>query len=583
MGRGALMRGRRLVTVLALAGCLSGCGDVQNRPAWDKKGVPVTPPSSVSSMAEPESAGPEEPVQVMPGPAAAKGPPTRPVEAASSRPSGPAKTSISSSRPANQAAQERRAPRESITTTQPPASAPAGMPVNAPVMLENIVPGAEPIEAVRPLSFTAGEGTSLEDESESKSESKSSPATEPAPPAEALSSQPAGEPPSPAFERERLPEGLFGEASTRPALLGPSLRSQPGGSAVGMKAPQSLPPAERIERGKQEVVASPMLEVNGTFLGVEDVVRSAGPKFADLPRSLSANEFRQRAEEIIRTEINNLVLELLVYAEARNRLTEEQGKQIDQQLDQELRKMITDVGGSRKKLEQDLIAQGNDLDKVLADRRRSLSVVAFLRERFYPAITVTRSMLWDYYSQHLSEFATPAKVQMQVIAAPYSEFITAGAGRPTSEEMQAAKLRARAVIEEAAEAVKAGEDFAQVAIRLSRGAKAKTGGVWPMMEAGNFREQEVEKAAFALPEGQVSKTIETSTGCYVVKAMKVQPGATIGFEQAQERIEQNLKKQKADELEQQYFQRLMQKSRVNYSEELVSLAVEQAAIAYPRR
>lgn len=464
-------------------------------------------------------------------------------------------------------------------------------------MLENLVPGVAPIpniqlpsaEPWREMPPGAGSPAGPEPKFEAVAVDKSPPAApqvkpQPAGPlARPLAGSLAAERTAPAQSPPPGRNPSVGQEPSRPKVTAPAVPPAAPRLVPGqMEPPRALPKAKPIEYGKEEVVAASLLAVNDKFLTVDDVLRQAGPALAAQPAGLSKVEFRSRAEQIIRSRTQNMVLEWLIYTEAQNRLTDEQKKSIDQQLDQDLRLMTAKVGGSRQKLQQVMAERGSDLKTVLADKRRALSVRAFLRQRFYPAITVTRTMLWDYYRKHISQFTTPAKVQMQIIAAPYASFLPKGVRRPTAQQRQASINRARAVINDAAQAVRSGEDFGQVARRESRGIKASAGGVWPMMEAGNFRQQKVEAAAFALAEGHVSDVIQTDTGYYIVKARKVQPARTTSFEQAQEQIDWKLRQRQVDKMEQKYFQTLLRRSHVSQSDQFFSLAVDRAVATYWR-
>ena len=194
-----------------------------------------------------------------------------------------------------------------------------------------------------------------------------------------------------------------------------------------------------------------------------------------------------------------------------------------------------------------------------------------------PAITITRKMLWDYYRVHHDEFTTDKQVQMQLIAVPFKAMLPPGVSRPTATDEAAAKKQARDLIARALAALRAGEDFGDVARKYSRGIKAKQGGLWPMMPANTFRETAVEQAAFRLAEGRYAGPIETGSGLYIVKAARVKPGRVVSFEQAQEQIAEKLRNRMYDELTQKYFRGLMEKAYVARSESFLELALARAA------
>ena len=205
----------------------------------------------------------------------------------------------------------------------------------------------------------------------------------------------------------------------------------------------------------------------------------------------------------------------------------------------------------------------------MTDFREDAAYRFYLRSRFMPSIIITRKMLLDYYQRNRDQFTSEKKVQMQIVAAPFKRFLPENVASPSDAELQVARTQARETIDRAAEAVAKGEPFADVAKRLSRGLKASSGGLWPMMAADTFRETKVEQAAFKLQEGQTAGPIETETGFYLVKASRIEAGKTVGFVEAQEQIHQTLRDQKYLELTQEYFQNLHEKATIIRSDGFV--------------
>ena len=128
-----------------------------------------------------------------------------------------------------------------------------------------------------------------------------------------------------------------------------------------------------------------------------------------------------------------------------------------------------------------------------------------------------------------------------------------------------------------------GEDFGGVAKRHSRGIRASHGGVWLAMPEGSFREKEVERNVFALSEGEICGVIETETGYYIVKALKVSPGQSQSFQEAQEQIEGILREQQYDKLAGDYFMKLFGAATIAQSDEFMKMAVNSAVDRYWRR
>jgi len=329
-----------------------------------------------------------------------------------------------------------------------------------------------------------------------------------------------------------------------------------------------------------KVLAGATLQVNRRFLTVGDILRAACFELAKIPKDLPEATFRQRAQKVLTDEIRRQVSQLLALPEAERILTEDQTKLINQEVDATLAEMVSQAGGSRKKLEADLIAQGTTLEEVLEGLRREMRVRAFLRMKFFPAVSISRAMLWDYYSRHREQFVAVKKVQMQIIAVPWEAFVAAGSGEPSPSERAAAKATARARIDEAATALARGEDFAKVARRLSMDPKAADGGLWPLMPADSFRQEKVEQAAFGQPYGWISDVIETDEGFTIVRTAAVEEAQATRFEDAQADIEKKLRDQQAAKLYAAYFDQLLQGATIAQSESFLPTAVDRAVARY---
>ncbi len=381
-------------------------------------------------------------------------------------------------------------------------------------------------------------------------------------------------------------DGLAGEAqaANEKLVLSPATSQTSAGADIRNSDDSAdSPPAvsgQLIPIHEPKVVAASILQVNDRFLTVDDILRAAGEELLTLSGAPSESAFRERASRIVGQEIQRQTSQAIVFAEAEKHLTDDQKRYIRAEMEEGLREKIARADGSRVKLERELASRGTSLEYATEQYRRSLTIRRYLGGRFVPALQVNCRMLWDYYCRHREEFSRAKKVQMQLIAAPFAEFLASAGGQPSDLELAAAKERARQHMAQAADALAAGEAFEDVAERLSRGIKASSGGVWPMMAAGNFRAEQVEAEAFTLTEGQVSGIIETQTGCYIVKARKIQPGQVLSFEEAQEQIEQTLRERQSAELYNDYYSELSRKATIVQSGDFLSVTVDRAVQRY---
>ncbi len=379
----------------------------------------------------------------------------------------------------------------------------------------------------------------------------------------------------------------YAEAPAEPTEIAPA-GEDPGPITRPAEDPASdsgepAQPAERPEPrvlGERRLVAASSVQVNDMLVTVEDVLRMMHGQLSEIPPTVSERTFRRQATKIIAEGLQRAVSRALVGAEASRRLGEKQTEQIDAQMKEFRRLMLARHEGSIQALREDLAARGTTLERALADHRRNLEIQHYLRSKFYPVITISRPMLWNYYKRRPEEFGSTKKVRMQIIAAPVKRFLPEGTGRPTEAEYESARAAAKKHIDQARAAIEKGMSFDQAVKKYSRGVKAGTGGLWPLMEAGNFRLEKVEDAAFALEEGEVSDPVVAADGVYLVKAKKVAPAETIPFEEAQKTIDKTLRDEQYDQLTDQYFRKLYERANIVESEAFVRLAVERAVRKY---
>ncbi|NBB94578.1 MAG: hypothetical protein GVY16_02450 [Planctomycetes bacterium] len=346
--------------------------------------------------------------------------------------------------------------------------------------------------------------------------------------------------------------------------------------------PVARPPAPREEMFTEKVVAGMTLQVNQRHVTVDEILAALHGELISIPDNLSRQAFRREAERIISRQLMGLIQQILVYEEAKDLLEEQAKMQIEAEMEETQRDLLASAGGSIERLKAQIRQEGSTLDALLQAHRRQLTVRSYMQYKFVPAIVVTRRMLWDYYRRHEDDYRTETKVQMQIIAAPFDDFLPEGTTDPTQIERQAAREAARRVIERALKRLAEGADFAEVARQYSEGIKADAGGVWPLMGKGNFAEAKVEQAAFELEEGEASGIVETDRGYYIVRAREVQPGNVVSFEEAQGDIRRGFQDEQLSKLRGEYMQKLYKNATISPPEDFVRLAVDRAVDRYWR-
>ena len=324
-------------------------------------------------------------------------------------------------------------------------------------------------------------------------------------------------------------------------------RTRPSATRPGAQA-TAAPSA----RSDGTIVAACLLQVYDRFITIEDVLRTGRLNFSRLPDDLSEEAFRAEASPVVVETIRRSLGMMLMLCEAEHHLSEDFKNYIEMEMKNIRQEMVTAAGGTESLLRRDLEANGLVLADVLKDRRRMLTIQLYMTRKFRAGIDVDRRMLWEYYRTHTSEFEQNKKVRLRILAAPFGAFDS-----KQEEGSPPPKEAARALLREAAQALKAGEDIADVARRTAGKMRARNGdewdsrkfpgkvyvrrmeseaGLWPTMSPDSFRDAELAKVAGRLKAGDVSDVIDADECCYLVKAEEVHAAQSIRFEDAQERI-----------------------------------------------
>jgi len=356
--------------------------------------------------------------------------------------------------------------------------------------------------------------------------------------------------------------------------------------------PADVPPEASVDGDDQsvdgpaatgrEVIAASVMQVNGIFITVDDVLLRRRAELRALPATLDEMSFRHQAQLMVRDGVRELVQQALLYETANNRLSDEEKDQLTAELKQARQDMINRTGGSIGRLHDQLAAEGLTLDGVLAEHRKKLVIELYIRWKMQPSLYVSRKMMWDHYEANASEFSTPRHVAMQMIVID-PRALAAASGDVSDEGLAKARATAATRIQAAQVRLRAGASFEDVARMYSTDVRAADGGLWPLMRQGSHRLSKVEDAAFGLELEQLSEIIEDS-GCFaLVRPAEIKPGHTIPFETAQRTIEATLRDEQYRVLQDKHFQSLLKTAYIHQTDDFLDRCVQSAMEKHWRR
>lgn len=136
---------------------------------------------------------------------------------------------------------------------------------------------------------------------------------------------------------------------------------------------------------------------------------------------------------------------------------------------------------------------------------------------------IDRAEAEAYYRAHRSDFEHAEQVRLRQILVPE-----------------------RSLADEALTALAAGEEFAEVAARLSQGPKAHLGGDQGLLARADLPERFAD-LIFELPPGELSPIVENDYGFQIFQVVELQPAERVPLEQALPDIERRLERMRVDE------------------------------------
>ncbi len=143
---------------------------------------------------------------------------------------------------------------------------------------------------------------------------------------------------------------------------------------------------------------------------------------------------------------------------------------------------------------------------------------------------VTHEDMRAWYQAHLKDFEKPARARWEEISIAFAR-------HPTQEAAYAAMAAL-------GNQVLAGASFPEVAKASSDGVTGKQGGVQDWTTKGSLTSEELDKAIFTLPPGQLSQIVESKVAYHIIRVVERQDATRTSFLDAQKEVKESIKKER---------------------------------------
>ncbi len=286
--------------------------------------------------------------------------------------------------------------------------------------------------------------------------------------------------------------------------------------------------------------------VNNRIITVKEVLSAMRPYEEKFKQLYTGAELEKKMEEAYENALNSLIERELImdYFDNQKEFVLPDTA-VNSRADEIIRNRFkNDYAAFRKALD----SEGMTFDEWKKMLRTSI-VISLLRDREVDKkIVISPQQVREYYQAHLADYQTPLKVKVRAIV------INIGG---TDEEKAAKRKEAEAIRKK----LISGEDFAELATKVSEGYKADAGGDWGWIEPAS-RKEAIAKTLENIAINQISPVIETDDAIYIFKAEDRKNASTIPFEEVSSAITEKLKREMADQLYTNWIERLKQNALI---------------------
>lgn len=295
---------------------------------------------------------------------------------------------------------------------------------------------------------------------------------------------------------------------------------------------------------EQKATGDKVAAVNGVIISknaydreLDFFVKRAAPKGQQLPDAQMAQMKNQVLESLIDRE--------LLFQESKKEGIQIKSEAVSDQF-QKIQQRYPDKE-EFKKLLSDMGLTELDVKKQI---ERGMAIQELIDKEVAQKITVSDEETKSFYDKNPQLFQQPEQVKARHI------LIKVAADAPEEQ-----KAEARKKIEAVQQKVKKGEDFATLAKTYSEGPSGPRGG-----DLGYFRRGQMvkpfEEAAFSLEPNETSEIVETRFGYHLIKVDDKKPAKKMTYAEIKDRLNDHLKKQKADSETDAYIESLRKSAKI---------------------
>ena len=299
-------------------------------------------------------------------------------------------------------------------------------------------------------------------------------------------------------------------------------------------------PRERMVDGVAAVVNSNVI----TFSQVREMMMFRQRSLAEM---YQGQELQEKMKESQKAALKDLIDRQLII----DYFNKEGFKIPDHVVEDRINTIIREeFGGDRTAFVRTLKAQGFSLSRFRTVERDKIIVQAMRQRAVRSDFVISPDKVEDYYRKHIDQYSTPEEIKLSMIVLrPDAE----GTGNPVEAK--------RAMAEEIRGKIVDGGDFAGMAQMYSDDSTADFGGDWGWVDKKTLSE-DLNKVAFALNTGELSKVIQIGDTFYILRVDARKPAVTRPLSEVREEITKKLFEEERLRLQDRWIDTLREKAYV---------------------
>jgi peptidyl-prolyl cis-trans isomerase SurA len=293
-------------------------------------------------------------------------------------------------------------------------------------------------------------------------------------------------------------------AQEKPAATAPQNKISAPAAA---QKPAVAPAAKRAEGANGRTVEEIIARVNNEIVTRSDYERARASAEDDAKQECAGKCTPEQLQADIEDRQKNVLRDLIDQS-----LLVQRGKDMGVSVEPEVIKKLDQIRiqnnlASMEDLEKAVSSQGQNWEDFKNNIRNGILTQRVIGSEVGSHITIAKDEVKKYYEEHQKDFIRPEQVGLREI-----EVATEG-----KKESELPDLKKKA--DTALQRVKDGEDFAEIAKRLSDGSTAKQGGFLGVYKRGELSKQ-LEDTVFKMKKNELTDVMDTKQGYLILQVME---------------------------------------------------------------